>query len=83
MASKDESSAGSKSQVKTLFQMSVEHVRKSVGDTNVVELWRFAEATGDEELKKLAHEYLGKKDDKLPEVPGMVESFQTPQLGFR
>ena len=82
MASKDESSTGSKSRVKTLFQLSLECTKKNVGDANVVDVWRCAEAIsrsrGDEELKISALEYLEEKDDKVTEVPGMEESFQSP-----
>jgi len=66
--------------VKNLMEKCVEHLKKNVGDANAVEVWTVAEAIGHEELKKVALEHLGKKKDKLLEVAGMRESFQSPQL---
>merc|ERR1719187_2232140 len=65
--------------VKNLLQQCVEKW-KNVDDANAVEVWTVAEAIGHEELKKVALEHLWKKKDKLLEVAGMRESFQSPQL---
>jgi len=66
--------------VKNLLKKCVEHLRKNVDDTNAVEVWTVAEAIGHEELKKVALEHLGRQNEELLEVPGVKESFQSPQL---
>merc|ERR1719259_1547214 len=66
--------------LRSLLEMCIEHLRKNMDDGNAVEVWTVAEAIGHEDLKKVALEYLGKKKEKLLEVSGVEESFQSPQL---
>jgi len=66
--------------VRNLLKKCIEHQKKNVDDTNAVQVWTVAEAIGNEELREVALEYLTKKKDKLLEVPGMRESFLSPQL---
>merc|ERR1712088_1195711 len=60
--------------VKNLLEKCIEHLRKNVDDDNAVEVWAVAEAISHEDLKRVALKYLGKKKDKLLEVPGLEES---------
>lgn len=66
--------------VKNLQDKCVQHLQKSISDTNVVDIWAAAEMISDDELKKVALEHLVKKQSQLTDVPGLKESFNHPQL---
>jgi len=68
-------------EVKSLQDRCVHHLRKTINDDSVVDIWSAAEMIGsDWGLNKVALEYLVKRGDKMSDVPGLKESFQSPQL---
>ena len=52
----------------------------NINDDNVVSTWSAADSTSNDELKKVALNYLGMKQSKLIEVPGLKESFKSTQF---
>jgi len=66
--------------VKNLEGKCVQHLKNNIEDTNAVDIWAVAEKVGNEELKTEALKHIGKKGSQLLEVPGLKESFQSPQL---
>jgi len=66
--------------VRSLLKKCTEHLLRNVDDTNVVEIWTVSEAIGHRELREVALQYIGEKKEKLLEVPGVEESFQSTQL---
>lgn len=67
-------------QAEDMLNICVKFLRKNIKDSNVVDTWRLAETIGNDELKAAALVYLGKDPGKLLQVPGIEESFQSPQL---
>merc|ERR1719481_542148 len=47
--------------VKTLLDKCVEHLMKNIMDTNVVDIWVVAEKIGNDGLKEMALDHIGKK----------------------
>jgi len=66
--------------VKNLQNRCVEHLKESIGDINAVDIWSAAEIIGNDSLKTKALNHLVKKKDKLLEIPGLKDSFQSPKL---
>ena len=58
----------------------VKHLKKSINDANVVDVWSAAETTGNESLKALALDHLGKKGEKMVDIPRMKEAYASPQM---
>jgi len=66
--------------LKSLHDRCAGHLKRSIDDTNVVETWVAAESLGNEELKQMALDHLKKKGNKILDVPGIKDSFCSPQL---
>jgi len=66
--------------VKNLLEKCIEHLMANIEDHNVVEIWTVAEMMEHPELKKATLGYLGKKRSQMLEVPGLTDSFQSPEL---
>ena len=67
-------------QLKNLQDWCAQHLLKSIDDTNAIEIWMAAEKIGNDTLKNATLDYLGKKGNKLSDVPGLKESLESPQL---
>ena len=67
-------------QVKNLQEWCARHLLKCIEDANVVDIWRTSEKIGDDQLRRAALDLLGKKGNKLQDVPGLEESLESPQL---
>ena len=69
-------------QLKNLQNWCAQHLLKNVDDTNAIDIWRTADKIGDDNLKNAALDHLGKKGNKLSDVPGLKESMESPQLAM-
>jgi len=67
-------------QVQNLQVKCVKYLMKNIEDNNAVDIWNVAEMISNEELREVALDHLIKKGDKLAEVTGLKQSFQSPQL---
>ena len=68
-------------QVKDLEDKCIQYLMKTIEDSVAVDIWSAAETIGNEDLKKVALNHFGKKSSvQLLQVPGLEESFQSPQL---
>ena len=67
-------------EVTILLDMCVEFLKKNIVDTNVVDIWSAAETTGSGRLKDVALNHLGRKGEKMLDVPRMEEAYESPQM---
>jgi len=63
-----------------LQDLCVKQLKKSIVDANVVDIWSTAETTGIDSLKEAALDHLGKKQEKMMDVPGMKEAYESSQM---
>jgi len=67
-------------EVTIIQEKCVEHLKKSIVDENVVDICFAAETTGSESLKKAALNHIGKKREKILDIPRMDEVYESPLL---
>jgi len=67
-------------EVRILEDKCVEHLQKSIVDTNVVDIWSLADSIGNDKLKKVALHHLGMKKKMMMDVPGLREALESPHL---
>jgi len=68
----------------SMIQVScVEHLKKSIEDANVVDIWSAAETTGSKGLKEAALKHIVKKQIKgvkMVDIPRIKEAYVSPQM---
>jgi len=67
-------------EVKDLQERCVQYLTENIEDINAVDIWSAAEMISNEDLKNVALMYLWSVGPKLPDVPGLKDTFQSPIL---
>ena len=66
--------------VRNLQDWCTQHLVKNVEDNNAVDIWNAGDKIGNDKLKEVALDHLGRKRNKLLDVPGIKQSFECPKL---